>query len=670
MLMNKLTYRVIIIAAIVAATAPIDSDVWAEVLIPAQSVWKYYVDNQYPASGWQQSDYDDSSWPSGEGILGYGESYITTEIPYGGDPSNKYITTCFRIHFNIAIDPQDINSLTLRTNFDDGFVAYLNDFEVTRQSMPAGEILYSTTAFSHESGVYEGIDLTPHTSQLELGQNTLAVEVHQTNATSSDLAWDAELVASTSDIQFIWSGSVTSHSARVKAKSLEDEAIIRLVFSEQPDLSSPEYSSPDTADPANNNIVDLQVSGLSAATQYFYAPESDGLLDLEQIGRFRTFPTDTATFTIAFASCASTGSNHPVFQTIVSHNPLFFLHTGDFHYENIAVNDPSLYQSAYETVLASPNQSQMHKHMPIEYIWDDHDYGPNNSDSTAPGREAARLTYQQYVPHYPLSAGTGDIPIYHTFDVGRIRFIVCDMRSARSPYTAPDNSEKTMMGVEQKQWFKDQLLDADSTAPLIVWVNSLPWIGVTGDDGWYLYTMERHEIAQFISDNRISRLCMLSADAHMLAIDDGTNSDYSSDGGAGFPVMHAAALDRSGSVKGGPYSHGAYPGGGQFGLMTVRDTGDSVHVEWSGRNYQDQEIVAYSFSYSGLLDYVCGDANTSGVVDIDDVVYIIGYIFAAGPSPNPIESADVDCSGSVDIDDIMYLVNYIFGGGSEPCSEC
>lgn len=36
----------------------------------------------------------------------------------------------------------------------------------------------------------------------------------------------------------------------------------------------------------------------------------------------------------------------------------------------------------------------------------------------------------------------------------------------------------------------------------------------------------------------------------MLAFDDGSNSDYSDDGGAGFPVMQAAPLDRWGSTKG------------------------------------------------------------------------------------------------------------------------
>ena len=91
---------------------------------------------------------------------------------------------------------------------------------------------------------------------------------------------------------------------------------------------------------------------------------------------------------------------------------------------------------------------------------------------------------------------------------------------------------------------------------------------------------------------------MLSGDAHMLAIDDGSNNTFDTAGtGPGFPVFHAAALDRPGKVKGGPYSEGTYPGGGQFGLMTVTDAGNSVHVEWNGKNYLGETLVHYEFEY-------------------------------------------------------------------------
>jgi hypothetical protein len=60
-------------------------------------------------------------------------------------------------------------------------------------------------------------------------------------------------------------------------------------------------------------------------------------------------------------------------------------------------------------------------------------------------------------------------------------------------------------------------------------------------------------------------------------------------------------------------------------------------------------------------------------IDIDDVVYLITYIFQGGPAPVPYASAsgDANCScgaPAVDIDDVVYLITYIFQGGPPPCS--
>jgi hypothetical protein len=443
------------------------------------------------------------------------------------------------------------------------------------------------------------------------------------------------------------------------------------VVSPQPDLINSLYSASDTAIAAmNNRVISHLVTGLNPNTHYYYGFEIDGVVDYGVIGHARTFPEGPGAFTLGFASCATTGSQHPVFQTIRSLLPDFFIHTGDLHYQDISTNNVSLFRSAYDMVLASPAQSALFREVPIMYMWDDHDFGPNNSDSTAPGRLAARLTYQEYLPHYPLAFGSGDISINYTFSVGRVFFIVCDSRSARSPANATDDSRKTMLGAAQKAWFKRQLLMANGKYPLIVWVNTLPWIGATGDDGWYLYTNERREIANFIKTNDIRGLCQLSGDAHMLAIDNGTNSDYATGGGAGFPVMQAAALDRSPSLKGGPYSEGAYPGTGQFGLMSVVDNGDSIiTVNWSGRNYNLTEIVHYSFSVP-VRQIIYGDAGGDGSIDISDAVYLIRYIFSMGPAPSPWAAGDANCDSVVDISDAVYLIDYIFGGGAMPCGGC
>lgn len=71
---------------------------------------------------------------------------------------------------------------------------------------------------------------------------------------------------------------------------------------------------------------------------------------------------------------------------------------------------------------------------------------------------------------------------------------------------------------------------------------------------------------------------------------------------------------------------------------------------------------------------LCGDADYSGTVDIDDVVYLIAFIFNDGPEPVPhVCAGDANGSGEswpVDIDDVVYLIDYIFSGGLPPVDYC
>jgi phosphodiesterase/alkaline phosphatase D-like protein len=406
-------------------------------------------------------------------------------------------------------------------------------------------------------------------------------------------------VAPAERVVWAWSGGVTDSSLTVTAAVENPEAPPRLLLSMREDFANPRIIEPEQPSRVSPGVWTFVAHDLTPDTDYWYAVNVDGLTDTARHGHVRTYPRGAASFTFAFASCAHTGSNATVFDTIRDEEPLFFLSLGDFFYENIDLNDPRLYREAFDDVLASPAQGTLYRSAPIAYVWDDHDYGPNDADGTSPGKDAAQRNYRDVVPHYPLPAGEEIGPIYQAFTVGRVRFIVTDASSEKSPEAMPDGPEKTMLGAAQKAWLKDELLAANGTYPVIVWVNSQPWISKSGDGaiGWGAYATEREEIATFIADHDIRGLMMLSGDAHMLAIDDGSNSNYATTGDASFPVFHAAALDRPGAEKGGPYSHGAYPGAGQFGLVTIEDDGGtSITVTWSGRNFDDEEIVGYRFT--------------------------------------------------------------------------
>lgn len=395
------------------------------------------------------------------------------------------------------------------------------------------------------------------------------------------------------DVDWVWAGAVTPTSFDVKAR-LRTEGVVRL-RTWSGDGTDARFVLPEKI---GDDLAWFTVEGLRPATEYRYALEVDGTLDRARRGRVRTFAQGPASFSFAFSSCARVGSNGQVFDSIRHARPLFFLAVGDLFYGNVSNDDTGAFRSLYGSLLEQPAPSLLFRSTAVAYTWDDHDFGPDGANRLAASAPAAEQAYRELVPHYSLPGGMNEGPIYQAFDVGRIRFLVTDTRSQRDPQARRDNESKTMLGAEQKAWLKRELLTARDRYALVIWVNPDPWIGpaAEGADGWAGYATERRELSDFIAANAIRNILMLSGDAHMLAIDDGSHSNYSEHGNASFPVMHAAALDRHGGIKGGPYSEGAFPGSGQYGVVQIDDDGTSVGVTLVGRNYSGEEIVRYAFS--------------------------------------------------------------------------
>lgn len=362
---------------------------------------------------------------------------------------------------------------------------------------------------------------------------------------------------------------------------------------------SPIYSPPAHS---SNRAIRFTAAGLAANTDYYCAVELGGVVDTGIIGSFKTPPAaGPASFKCAFSGDASTGSNAAVFAEIIDAAPLFFIHLGDLHYEDIATDSLSTFLSAYNDVQGSAAQAALLRQVPTYYIWDDHDYGPNNSDGSAVGRNAACEAYRIRVPHPPLvKKGTTD-PIYYSFQVGRVVFIVTDLRSESGDKDATDNASKSVLGVEQKAWMKSILSDPANDGHFFVWVCSRTFgaVPASGSDTWGGFTTERTELADYIKANCPGRVAVLSADMHSLAIDDGTNHDFATGGGEPIPTFQSSPLDRTGSTTtgGATYSEGGrFETNGQFGTMEVTDVGGAdITITWKGFNASGTELVTYSF---------------------------------------------------------------------------
>jgi len=168
-----------------------------ENLINKGESWKFSDNGSLPAANWYSNSFDDIVWKQGNAQLGYGDGDENTVVSFGNDASNKYITTYFRKKF-YAANVNKINALKLKLLVDDGAVIYLNNAEVLRYRMPSGTISNSTVANFGASNADETtfFEFDIPSNLLTEGENTMAVEVHQSASNSSDISFDMELISS------------------------------------------------------------------------------------------------------------------------------------------------------------------------------------------------------------------------------------------------------------------------------------------------------------------------------------------------------------------------------------------------------------------------------------------------------------------------------------------
>lgn len=437
----------------------------------------------------------------------------------------------------------------------------------------------------------------------------------------------------------IWCGNVSATTATATIRLNASALRVRLQVSKNEALTQPVYSPFVTTAATLGNTAKLTVQGLEPDTDYYYGVEVAGVLRTETVsrGRFRTFPLGRASFRIAFGSCGDfRAADQSAYEAIRNERPLLFINLGDLHYSDTNSTVADDYRYNYDNVLGHGVQGALYRSVPVAYMWDDHDYCGNNSDSTAVGRDTARQVYRERVPHYALGAAGGTIA--QAFTVGRVRFIMTDLRSGAVSSTLKESASKTRLGAAQKAWFKQELINArDGGFPLIVWVCPDPWIAKAqlGEDTWGGHATERTEIANFLRDNRITNLVLLSGDMHGLAYDDGTNSDYATGGGAPVTVLHAAALTAEPSAKGGPYTAGPLPGSQQYGILEVYDNGGpSVACRFLGTKVNEGRKLTQIFSGSvaGTKDHALVNISTLARINSPTDAVVSGFVISGASS--------------------------------------
>jgi hypothetical protein len=173
------------------------------VLLPEFAQARYFVPgNDNLGTSWTTLNFNDTAWATGETGIGFENSprtfdpLIRTRVKpqeTAADSNSIFI----RIPFDVA-DPTQIEELTLRMKYDDGFVAYLNGEEVARARIRTdGTPAYDDGARANSNTAaisFENFRVTDHLDALVPGRNVLAIHGLNSSTTSSDMLVLPELI--------------------------------------------------------------------------------------------------------------------------------------------------------------------------------------------------------------------------------------------------------------------------------------------------------------------------------------------------------------------------------------------------------------------------------------------------------------------------------------------
>lgn len=177
----------------------VDEVRFTNTLVTLTNLWRYDQSGSDLGSSWRETNYNDSGWAIGRGLLTAG-TFSSLPAPKGAflnvsNAGQPIITYYARTTFNYTNLIAGLQ-LTLRHIINDAAIIYLNGVEVYRYNLPVGPVSSSTFA-TYRIGV--PANLGPFylpTSALVQGTNVLAVEFHQfAYPLSRDIVFGCELVA-------------------------------------------------------------------------------------------------------------------------------------------------------------------------------------------------------------------------------------------------------------------------------------------------------------------------------------------------------------------------------------------------------------------------------------------------------------------------------------------
>lgn len=429
-------------------------------IIANNSTWKYLDNGTDQGTAWYGTTFNDASWASGPAELGYGDGDEATVVSYGPSSTNKYPTTYFRQTFNVP-SVSSYTAYTLNFRRDDGVIIYINGVEVLRNNMPGSGVTYTTYASTNcvdDGGLV--INATLPASVITTGTNVIAAEVHQTNASSSDLTWVCQLVGNTNFViptlvkgPYLQVGTQNSMIVRWETNVATDS---KVAFG----TSSLSLSSSFT-NAAVSTTHSIQVTGLSPLTQYWYSiGTTTTVIQGGSDNYFLTSPVPGTEGKYRFwvtGDCGNASTNQ------VNCKNQYLAYTGSVVTNGWLLLGDNAYSSGTNTEFNNEffgiYQNDIMKKAVLWPAPGNHDYNGGASTATT-------------VPYYsffstPTNAEAGGVasgnPAYYSYDYGNIHFLSLDSYGTVGSMKMYDTTGT------QCTWIKNDLANTNKRWKVAYW---------------------------------------------------------------------------------------------------------------------------------------------------------------------------------------------------------
>jgi alkaline phosphatase D len=321
-------------------------------------------------------------------------------------------------------------------------------------------------------------------------------------------------------------GPVTLTDATIWVQT-NTKAEVRLFYRKKGEKSVFVPSEPGFTDFAHGYCATFHIGNLSPGTTYEYyviankikaTPKYPLEFTTQMLYQYRTAPPD---FSFIAGSCLYIndtpfdrpgkpyGGEYGILENMTRVKPDFMVWLGDNIYlrEGDFESRSGIYYRNTHT-RSLPELQPFLAAVPHYAIWDDHDYGPNDSDWTFPLKQHTLAAFKDFWPSESYGAGQTE-GVTNSFVWNDCQFLMLDNRW----YRTVDKENGTILGEQQKYWLKESLLSSNARFKFIC-IGGQFLNDFVGFENFSNYKSEREEIIQFIEDNNIRGVVFLTGDRH------------------------------------------------------------------------------------------------------------------------------------------------------------